>query len=146
MEKQKQPKTSLELATLAIEADERKLYSRAVNFYTLAIEKLLGEVKSTQNEAEKNGKLKQVAQYMERAEYVKSNFITKREPVKLSRRPIPALKNVKPRPSQAKPAKEKDKYALMILDEVVDKSPGVKWSDIAGLDTAKQVLQVFINF
>ena len=30
----------------------------------------------------------------------------------------------------------------MILDEVLDQSPGVQWDDIEGLAVAKQILQV----
>ena len=38
--------------------------------------------------------------------------------------------------------KEHAAHAHAILDEVLDHSPGVRWSDIAGLSVAKQILQV----
>jgi hypothetical protein len=39
-------------------------------------------------------------------------------------------------------SKQHAEYAHTILDEVLDHSPGVHWTDIAGLDVAKQILQV----
>lgn len=35
-------------------------------------------------------------------------------------------------------------HAHTILDEVLDRSPQVKWDDIAGLHVAKQILQVHV--
>lgn len=39
-------------------------------------------------------------------------------------------------------SKHNAQYAHMILDEVLDRSPKVSWDEIAGLDVAKQILQV----
>ena len=38
-------------------------------------------------------------------------------------------------------AKKRNEYETQILEEMLDKSPGVRWSDIAGLGFAKQTLQ-----
>ena len=44
--------------------------------------------------------------------------------------------------SQSRALKNIDnKLKNIILDEVVENAPGVAWSDIAGLDNAKQILQ-----
>lgn len=39
-------------------------------------------------------------------------------------------------------ARNHTQHAHTILDEVLDQSPGVTWNDIAGLEVAKQILQV----
>jgi SpoVK/Ycf46/Vps4 family AAA+-type ATPase len=39
------------------------------------------------------------------------------------------------------PAKKRNEYETQILEEMLDKSPGVHWADIAGLGFAKQTLQ-----
>ncbi len=66
--------------------------------------------------------------------------------VKISQQPVKSA----PRPPSAPPTKEPaDESLLMgvdkatqkrILDVAVDKSPGISWSDISGLDTAKRAL------
>ena len=43
---------------------------------------------------------------------------------------------------KAKYTKKHTAHAHAILDEVLDRSPGVRWTDIAGLSVAKQILQV----
>ena len=45
LQKKKASKTAFELARLAIEADERRNYDKAVEYYSLAIEKLLKQSK-----------------------------------------------------------------------------------------------------
>ena len=46
-----------------------------------------------------------------------------------------------PVPSSSSSSKPHSSYELQILDEMLDKTPGVTWSDIAGLGFAKQTLQ-----
>lgn len=42
-------------------------------------------------------------------------------------------------------SKQHAEQAHTILDEVLDHSPGVHWTDIAGLGVAKQILQVWLG-
>jgi len=44
-------------------------------------------------------------------------------------------------PSSSSSSKQHNSYEVQILDEMLDKTPGVLWSDIAGLGFAKQTLQ-----
>jgi hypothetical protein len=81
------------------------------------------------NPQEKSDLAKKIEGYMTRAEFIKSTS-TKKKP------PPPPL----PQPPLLRSAN--DPLAHMILDEVLDNSPGVHWNDIAGLDRAKQVLKV----
>ncbi len=60
--------------------------------------------------------------------------------------PIPNMQTPKEKvstesvPSNGKSSKL-DEYMSQIMDEIVDKSPAVRWEDIAGLEFAKQTLQ-----
>ena len=44
-------------------------------------------------------------------------------------------------PSSSSSSKQHNSYEVQILDEMLDKTPGVQWTDIAGLGFAKQTLQ-----
>jgi SpoVK/Ycf46/Vps4 family AAA+-type ATPase len=53
-----------------------------------------------------------------------------------------AAKTVVPSSSSSSSAsKQHNSYEVQILDEMLDKTPGVQWTDIAGLGFAKQTLQ-----
>ncbi|RYH28757.1 AAA family ATPase [archaeon] len=57
---------------------------------------------------------------------------------------IPARSAREEKPSASAPAESKkapNEYSAQILEEMLDKSPGVHWADIAGLAFAKQTLQ-----
>jgi SpoVK/Ycf46/Vps4 family AAA+-type ATPase len=77
----------------------------------------------------------QINQYMTRAEYLKVMTKTRTGTNEVQQGDTATSKQ----PSNF--IKHNDKFAHMILDEVLDRSPGVKWDDIAGLNTAKQILQ-----
>jgi SpoVK/Ycf46/Vps4 family AAA+-type ATPase len=51
-----------------------------------------------------------------------------------------AAKTVVPS-SSSSASKQHNSYEVQILDEMLDKTPGVQWTDIAGLGFAKQTLQ-----
>lgn len=54
----------------------------------------------------------------------------------------PAANGVQPQKMRSHFARNHEQHAHTILDEVLDQSPGVTWGDIAGLEVAKQILQV----
>ena len=43
--------------------------------------------------------------------------------------------------STAGTGSDADKYRQLVLGEILDHSPGVRWQDVVGLETAKQALQ-----
>ncbi|KAH9149094.1 hypothetical protein AeRB84_007724 [Aphanomyces euteiches] len=132
------------LAAKAITTDERGEYNAAVELYTELIDKLLTKLKDTPDGEKHRDLRKEIERYMSRAEYIKS--LSKEPKTTNAKVEISATFPT----AQATKSNERKTSALiarndpichLILDEVLDKSPGVTWDDIAGLDEAKQMLQ-----
>ncbi|KAG9415517.1 hypothetical protein AC1031_008962 [Aphanomyces cochlioides] len=132
------------LAAKAITADERGEYNAAVELYTELIDKLLTKLKDTPDGEKHRDLRKEIERYMSRAEYIKSlskGAETNHAKVEISATvPTAQATTSNERKTSALIARN-DPICHLILDEVLDKSPGVTWDDIAGLDEAKQMLQ-----
>lgn len=80
-----------------------------------------------------------INEFMLRAEYLKERMAKK------SIKNQPQTGRAKERSNSGRQraifTKQHTQHAHAILDEVLDKSPGVHWTDIAGLKVAKQILQ-----
>lgn len=82
---------------------------------------------------------RKIHEYMTRAEYLKEQL--------RQRAPTPPPSTTQSRSTQKSLSHSRfiaqhAQHAHAILDEVLDRSPQVKWDDIAGLRVAKQILQV----
>ncbi|KDO20863.1 hypothetical protein SPRG_14094 [Saprolegnia parasitica CBS 223.65] len=106
------------LATSAVAADEARAYAEALELYTRLIQNMLELLPGIPDQ---DSWKKKIEGYITRAEQVKALAV--------------------PPPTTSSLVAQNDPYAHMILDEVLDKSPGVHWDDIAGLSFAKQTLQ-----
>ncbi|CAP38742.1 Protein CBG22081 [Caenorhabditis briggsae] len=123
---------AIELVTKATEEDTAGKYDAALRFYDQAIEYFLHAIKyESQGDKQKNAIRDKVAQYLNRAEQIKS-----------------FLKDSK---SQKKPVKDgkdssdedddKKKFQDKLSGAIVMEKPNVKWNDIAGLEGAKEALK-----
>ena len=112
---------AIDLISKAIALDTAKDYPRAFEYYEKGIAVLLQETKKQPPGPTLDFLKSKINTYMTRAEDLNA-----------------LISNT---PKQPRVAKESDKYCHMILDEVLDSSPCIKWEDIAGLSRAKQVLQ-----
>ncbi|OQS07196.1 spastin and Fidgetin [Thraustotheca clavata] len=114
------------LAVRAVTADERHEYAKALDLYTQLIELMLQELKGINDPTQLKELKMKIDGYMTRAEQIKSLHVASFK--EQTKKPSPiVMKN--------------DPLAHMILDEVLDQSPGVHWSNIAGLELAKEILQ-----
>lgn len=76
-----------------------------------------------------------IHEYMTRAEYLKAQQQQQQQ--------MPQSRDSNgPPASRSRFIAQHTQHAHAILDEVLDRSPQVKWDDIAGLRVAKQILQV----
>uniref|UniRef100_M4BIB3 microtubule-severing ATPase n=1 Tax=Hyaloperonospora arabidopsidis (strain Emoy2) TaxID=559515 RepID=M4BIB3_HYAAE len=112
----------------AVAADKAEKYQEAVDLYASGIEKMMTQLSQLSDDQAKKQFRQKINEYMLRAEYLKNQIVE-----------LHALKQTPTK--RAKYMKEHAAHAHAILDEVLDHSPGVRWSDIAGLSVAKQILQ-----
>ncbi|GLD91519.1 hypothetical protein PINS_up000052 [Pythium insidiosum] len=130
----------------AVEADRQNRVQEAIALYTQGIEKLLAFIKdsSTSEEAKRQARLK-AHEYMSRAEELKESLLRRDQHDAHQQHGEATQESNEPRSSSrhevSRFIKSHSALAHTILDEIVERSPGVKWTDIAGLDVAKQILQ-----
>ncbi|TYZ64914.1 hypothetical protein PybrP1_001137 [[Pythium] brassicae (nom. inval.)] len=122
--------------TSAVAADTRGDYALAVELYAAAIEKLLLELRQLETEPERVQMRRKIHEYMTRAEYLKEQ-LRRRTPTPPGAAPSRSTQGT----SHSRFIAQHAQHAHAILDEVLDRSPQVKWDDIAGLRVAKQILQ-----
>lgn len=120
-EAQRQARKAVERA---IAADNAGNVPEAVHNYSTACELLLAIVRRLPDEGTKQPYITAMQQYLARAEVLRG--ISGTDAVVAARK------------ARIKPA---DAHEAAVLDEVLDHSPGVRWSDVAGLRGAKQLLQ-----
>ncbi|CAI5711687.1 unnamed protein product [Hyaloperonospora brassicae] len=112
----------------AVAADKAEKYEEAVGLYAAGIEKMMVQFSQLPDDASRTQLRHKINEYMLRAEYLKYQMV---EQHTLKQTPI----------QRAEYTKKHTAHAHAILDEVLDRSPGVRWTDIAGLSVAKQILQ-----
>eukprot|EP00039_Didymoeca_costata_P023448 m.7148 g.7148 ORF g.7148 m.7148 type:complete len:452 (+) comp3653_c0_seq1:81-1436(+) len=122
---------AIELAREATDLDKAEKYEEALPLYQRAIEYFLSAMKYDKNEKSKETIRNKCVEYLDRAENLKV-YIKEREEAKN-----------KPKAPQAEGGGVGDDSGLReeLMGSVVIESPNIKWSDIAGLETAKEALQ-----
>ncbi|TMW60495.1 hypothetical protein Poli38472_000537 [Pythium oligandrum] len=126
----------------AVDADRQGRWEDAVELYSKGIEKMMEQLKdTTDDEARKHLRLK-IHEYMTRAEFLKDHRHPNRPGTLTSTTPQAHANTTKPPPpAMSGFIKSHPQLAHTILDEVLDRSPGVQWDDVVGLSVAKQILQ-----
>ncbi|MCI4383442.1 hypothetical protein PGIGA_G00026710 [Pangasianodon gigas] len=130
---------AIDLATKASEEDKAKNYKEALRLYEHSIQYFLHVVKyEAQGEKAKQSIRAKCADYLDRAEQLKE-YLKKAEkqppakPVKVS--------NDKGNDSDDGDNSEKKKLQNQLQGAIVMEKPNIKWSDVAGLEGAKEALK-----
>jgi len=124
---------AIEIVTRATEEDKAKNYEEALKLYQNGVEHFLHAIKyEAQSERSKAAIRDKCKQYLDRAEKLKQHIKGEDEP-----------KKVKEGGSSDKSEddKESNKFKDQLSGAIVVEKPNVKWSDVAGLEQAKEALK-----
>lgn len=131
---------AIELVTKATEEDRNKNYEEALRLYEHGVEYFLHAIKyEAQGEKAKESIRAKCCQYLERAEKIKESIKKgKKKPVKDGEAPKDEKKSDSDSDDEDP---EKKKLQSKLEGAIVVEKPHVKWSDVAGLDAAKEALK-----
>ncbi|KAI1285281.1 Vacuolar protein sorting-associated protein 4B [Halotydeus destructor] len=139
---------AIDLVTKATEEDKNKNYAEALKLYEHAVEYFLHAVKyEAQTDRQKESIRTKCAGYLERAEKLKQHLHGKKK-----NKPVPAggptsngskgdKEDGDDDEDDDSNSKEKKKLMGQLEGAIVMEKPNVKWSDVAGLEGAKEALK-----
>ncbi|CAH1105728.1 unnamed protein product [Psylliodes chrysocephalus] len=130
---------AIELVTKATEEDRNKNYEEALRLYEHGVEYFLHAIKyEAQGEKAKESIRAKCVQYLERAEKIKESIRkTKKKPVLDGG----SSKEDKKSDSDEDDDPDKKKLQSKLEGAIVVEKPHVKWTDVAGLEAAKEALK-----
>jgi len=138
----------IDLVTKATEEDKNKNYAEALKLYEHAVEYFLHAIKyEAQTDKAKESIRAKCVQYLERAEKLKKYVNGKhKKPVKEGSSSGGSKKDTgkdKDGDSDSEDSEDPEKKKMMTKLEgaIVMEKPNIKWSDVAGLDLAKESLK-----
>ena len=133
---------AIDLVTKATEEDKNKNYEEALKLYEHAVEYFLHAIKyEAQSDKAKESIRAKCIQYLERAEKLKSYVNGKqKKPIKAGETSDKKDKGGKDSDSDDDDP-EKKKMQGKLEGAIVEEKPNIKWSDVAGLDAAKESLK-----
>jgi len=131
---------AIEIVSRATEEDKNKNYEDALKHYKHGVEYFLHAIKyETHSEKAKQSIREKCAQYLERAEklqtFINSKDDKKKKPIK------DGESNNGKDESEEDGDPEKKKMLEKLSGAIVMEKPNVKWSDVAGLENAKESLK-----
>ncbi|KAK9885765.1 hypothetical protein WA026_013636 [Henosepilachna vigintioctopunctata] len=133
---------AIELVTKATEEDKNKNYEEALRLYEHGVEYFLHAIKyEAQGEKAKESIRAKCTQYLERAEKLKETLKKgHKKPIKDGEN---GSKDDKKSDSDEEDGEDPEKKKLegRLEGAIVVEKPNVKWSDVAGLDAAKEALK-----
>jgi vacuolar protein-sorting-associated protein 4 len=132
---------AIELVTKATEEDRNKNYEEALRLYEHGVEYFLHAIKyEAQGDKAKESIRAKCCQYLERAEKIKESLKKgKKKPIKDGESDSKDDKKSDSDSDGDDP--EKKKLQNKLEGAIVVEKPHVKWSDVAGLDAAKEALK-----
>jgi len=134
---------AIEIVSRATEEDKNKNYEEALRQYQHGVEYFLHAIKyETHSDKAKQSIREKCAQYLERAEKLKQ-FIGQKDTSDKKKKPI---KDGEPKDNGNKDDEEGDdpekkKMLEKLSGAIVMEKPNVPWSDVAGLENAKESLK-----
>lgn len=134
---------AIDLVTKATEEDKKKNYQEAFRLYEHGVEYFLHAIKyEAQNERSKESIRAKCIQYLERAEKLKAYLKKDKE----KKKPVKAGENESKKGDENNSDSEDDdpdkkKLLNQLEGAIVMEKPNVKWSDVAGLEGAKEALK-----
>jgi vacuolar protein-sorting-associated protein 4 len=127
-------KDAIETATKAVDFDNENDFEKASKMYIRAAEKLQHLSKLDENNYNKETYKKKAMEYLERARQLKESIPEKQ--------PVASTGGVQSKGSNDSNKSDPDqKLKESLASCVITEKPNVKWTDVAGLDKAKQALQ-----
>jgi len=134
---------AIDLVTKATEEDKNKNYAEALRLYEHAVEYFLHAIKyEAQSEKAKISIRAKCIQYLERAEKLKTYVSGKqKKPIKASEGGDKKDKGGSKDSDSDDDDPEKKKMQGKLEGAIVEEKPNVLWSDVAGLDQAKESLK-----
>merc|ERR1711953_964135 len=135
---------AIDLAKKATEEDNKKNYAEAVRLYENAVQYFLHALKyETQSDSSKATIRAKCKQYLARAEKLKDYVNGKKEkkPVKAGESSSKKDDKNGDSDSDSESDPEKKKMEKKLEGAIVEEKPDIKWSDVAGLDAAKESLK-----
>ncbi|XP_005099613.1 vacuolar protein sorting-associated protein 4B [Aplysia californica] len=138
---------AIELVTKATEEDKNKNYEEALRCYEHSVEYFLHAIKyEASSDKAKESIRSKCNQYLDRAEKLKNylNKKDKKKPVADGGKPSNSKHAADDKSSDDEDDKEvtdKKKFETQLTGAIVMECPNVKWSDVAGLDGAKESLK-----
>ncbi|XP_015122978.1 vacuolar protein sorting-associated protein 4B [Diachasma alloeum] len=134
---------AIDLVTKATEEDKKKNYEEALKYYEHAVEYFLHSIKyEAQGERAKDSIRQKCQQYLDRAEKLKAYLKKgKKKPVATGEEGAKDDKKSDSGDSDSEIDPEKKKLQHMLEGAIVVEKPNVKWSDVAGLESAKDALK-----
>ena len=129
---------AIEIVSKAIEADNAGEYERALALYKDSLARFTTGLKYEKNEARKKLVMERVEGYMKRAEELR-DYIAKQNELGPSGQGGSATKKAGDKEEDADAEKKKLRGAL--AGAIVSEKPNIRWSDVAGLENAKESLK-----
>uniref|UniRef100_A0A914DWK8 vesicle-fusing ATPase n=2 Tax=Acrobeloides nanus TaxID=290746 RepID=A0A914DWK8_9BILA len=129
----------IDIITRATEADRAKKYDEALKYYMSGIDYFLHALKyEAQGDKQKATIRARVEAYLERAEKIKEYLSSNKD----KKKPVKKNGGDKDKGSESdKENKETRELQNSISKSIIMEQPNVKWSDIAGLEGAKEALK-----
>ncbi|XP_057335201.1 vacuolar protein sorting-associated protein 4 [Microplitis mediator] len=134
---------AIDLVTKATEEDRNKNYEEALKLYEHAVEYFLHSIKyEAQGDRAKDSIRQKCQQYLDRAEKLKAYLKKgKKKPVAAGDEGTKEEKKSDSGDSDTDSDPEKKKLQSRLEGAIIIERPNVKWSDVAGLDLAKEALK-----
>ncbi|XP_039186795.1 vacuolar protein sorting-associated protein 4A isoform X3 [Crotalus tigris] len=132
---------AIDLVTKATEEDKAGSYAEALRLYQHAVEYFLHAIKyDTHSDKAKESIRAKCAQYLDRAEKLKDYL---RNKSKQSKKPVKEAQNESKGSDSDSEGEnpEKKKLQEQLMGAIVMEKPNVRWSDVAGLEGAKEALK-----
>eukprot|EP00386_Alphamonas_edax_P014176 GDKI01043607.1.p1 GENE.GDKI01043607.1~~GDKI01043607.1.p1 ORF type:complete len:433 (+),score=138.28 GDKI01043607.1:78-1376(+) len=134
-------KKAIALAQQAVTKDNEKKYEEALELYKTSLDYWSLVFKYQTNPALKERLGQKMGEYLNRAEQIKKFLTDKQAP-----QPVPIGEDKQENGNKggggdSKEDAEKDKLKSALASAIVTEKPNVKWSDVAGLEGAKEALQ-----
>lgn len=130
---------AIDIVAKAIKADNEKEYERALSLYRDALARFTMGLKYEKNEARKKLILERVEGYMQRAEEL-SDYLKKQSELDRTGGKGGSATKSKDDKEEDEDA-EKKKLRGALSGAIVSEKPNIKWSDVAGLENAKESLK-----
>lgn len=133
---------ALDLATKATDADKAKKFDEALRYYESAVEHFLHAIKyETTSDRAKESIRQKCGQYLDRAEKLKVHLGKAKAPSKKPVKEGDKDDGDKSDNSDDDTDPEMKKLHQKVEGAIVIEKPSIKWSDVAGLEGAKESLK-----